>query len=148
MTILDEALPNVPPLLLVHVTETVAIRAALSLLDGVAELAATPTAGDWTLLALVDPAGDRQEAPAATALLVPLGPGTIELWAFGIRVGLPPAVVADRLVAATADWLRVAGWRRLAGPPPADVRPGLASALAAAGFSAQRTGGERPELSL
>ena len=149
MTVLDEALPDVPPLLLLHVTGTLALRAALSLLDDVpADVTPSTPRADWTVLALIDPAADRQEPPAATALLAPVGSGAIELRAFGIRAGLPLAVVADRLLAGTADWLRAAGWRTLVGPPPAHVRPELAPALVTAGFTGPETGGERQELCL
>lgn len=147
MTILDEVpapdgSPDLPPLLLRRVTDPATSSAAVALLDGTVP----PPEDDLSLLVLVDPAAGPDELPAAAALLVPLEPDLIELRSFGTRAGLPPAEVADRLLAAIADWLRAAGCPRLVGPSPARTRPEVMTALSAAGFTVRADG--RAELSL
>lgn len=88
---------------------------------------------DAALLALADPAAGPDEPPAALALTIPAGPGTVELRRYLVHDAEPGRAVGARLLASVADWWRAAGCRRMVATTPAGD-PERTAQFLAAGF--------------
>ncbi len=145
-TATSEEAVTLPPLLLRPVNLDAAAESALNLLSGHGT-APPPLAADTTkarLFTLSDLASDTDELFAA-ARTIDVGPDTVELESLAVQPGLPMTAVASRLIAALADWLRSAGWRRLI-VIDTDVDAGWTAVLSTAGFrppEASAPGGDR-----
>lgn len=126
---------TLPPLLLRRIDREMAAQPVLDLLtgQGTAPRVARNGTADALLFTLSDLAGATDE-PLAAATTIVVRAGTVEVQSLAVRPGLPYGLVAARLLAALADWLRADGWRVVVIDTGADER--WTAALSAAGFTA------------